>query len=74
MENLRITSRHLTDGSEVWAVKFEAVHNDATINTVTIECNGRPEAQGVYDSLLVNAAYAETDATLGDRKGPRRAS
>ena len=63
MINLRKTHRTLTDGSKVYAVKFETEHRDATENTVTIECNSEVAADKVLAVLADHVAYAETDAT-----------
>jgi glutamate-1-semialdehyde aminotransferase len=65
MENIRISSRKLTDGSTVYAVRFEAVHADAHKHTVTIECNDEEGANAVVEALVEHVAYVETDPVDG---------
>lgn len=62
MQNQRISKRKLTDGSTVYAVSFEAIHGDATLVTVRLECNSEAEAQHLMCALIDDVAYAETDA------------
>lgn len=62
MQNLRITGRKLTDGSEVFAVQFETTHSDNTQHTVTLECNSEVAAGRIKEALDEDVAYAETDA------------
>ena len=61
MENLRITTRQLEDGSNVHQVRFEALHVDNTHVTVTLEANDRKAVARLFDALRVDVAYAETD-------------
>jgi hypothetical protein len=62
MENLRLTSRTLEDGSPVYAVKLRAVHGDNTRSTVTLECYNEFDARRLAEVLQGTVAYAETDS------------
>lgn len=66
MNNLRITTRKLTDGSTVWQVRFKAIHADGTGSTrhrtsVSLEVYTRKDAAKLFDALNESCAYAETD-------------
>jgi len=61
MNNLRITTRKLTDGSVVQQVKFDVLVEVATWYTVTLEANDRKAAARLFDALNQDVAYAEAD-------------
>jgi hypothetical protein len=61
MENLRITTRALEDGSLVHQVRFEALNADNTKATVTLEANDRKAVARLFDALRADVAYAEVD-------------
>lgn len=63
MENLRITTRILTDKSAVHQVRFEAVFSDGSDSTVTFEVNDRKAAARLFDALKADVSYAEVDLT-----------